>query len=119
MQSSGVPIANYTFDTVELMKELVKDASSQRQLDIAEARFSGVSKKEAEAQFPEVEMLVFDVSFNAIKDKNDRLFFQSLPTSFSLKDEEVDRLRDIAGVLLRQSPVYQKVLDQIGAKPVP
>ena len=118
-QSSGVPIARYTFETVELMKEMVKKASLQRELDIAEARVGGASREEAEARFPEVEMLVFDVSFSAIKDDDKRLYFQSLPTSFVLKDEQVDRLREIAGVLLRQSPIYQEVLDQIGAKPVP
>jgi NTE family protein len=64
-------------------------------------------------------MLVFDVSFNAIKDDVERLYFQSLPTSFKLEDEQVDKLRDIAGVLLRQSPIYQEVLDQIGAKRTP
>jgi NTE family protein len=88
-------------------------------LDIAEARVAGASREEAEARFPEVEMLVFDVSFSAIKDDNERLYFQSLPTSFVLEDEQVDRLREIAGVLLRQSPIYQEVLDQIGAKQVP
>ena len=118
LQSSGVPIANYTFDTVELMKELVEDASWQRQLNIAEARLAGASLEEAEARFRKVEMLVFDVSFNAIEDETERLYFQKLPTSFSLSDNEVDRLRDIAGVLLRQSPTYQKVLDLIGAEPV-
>ena len=101
LQSSGVPIARYTFETVELMKEMVKEASWQRQLDIAEARLAGASKEEAEAQFPEVEMLVFDVSFNAIRDDNERLYFQSLPTSFKLPDDAIDRLRDIAGFLNR------------------
>ena len=118
LQSSGVPISRYTFETVELMKEIVEDAHWQRQLDIAEARLAGASQEEAEAMFSEVEMLVFDVSFNAIKDPEDRLYFQSLPTSFSLDDEQVDRLRDIAGVLLRQSPVYQEILEEIGAEPV-
>lgn len=119
LQSSGVPISNYTFDTVELMKEIVEDAAWKRRLDIAEARLAGASREEAEAKFPEVKMFVFDVSFNAIEDENERLYFQSLPTSFSLEDEEVDRLRDTGGVLLRQSPVYQEVLNQIGAERIP
>lgn len=116
LQSSGVPISRYTFETVELMKDMVDKAALQRDLDIAEARVAGASKEEAEARFPEVEMLVFDVSFNAIEDDNERLYFQNLPTSFTLEDEQVDRLRDIASDLLRQSPTYQDVLDEIGAK---
>lgn len=118
LQSSGVPISRYTFDTLELMKEMVKDASWQRQLDIAEARLAGASKEEAEARFPELEMILFDVSFNAIEDDEERAYFQQLPTSFTLPDEAVDRLRQVAGKLLRQSPRYQEVLERIGARPV-
>ena len=34
-----------------------------------------------------------------------------LPTSFVLDEEQVDRLTEIGGILLRQSPVYQEILD--------
>lgn len=115
LQSSGVPIARYTFETVELMKDIVEEAEWQRQLDIAEARLAGASREEAEARYPKTEMLVFDVSFSAIPDPEERLYFQSLPTSFVLEDEEVDRLREIAAVLLRQSPIYTDVVEEIGA----
>lgn len=116
LQSSGVPIARYTFDTVELMKELVKDEEFQRQLDIAEARLAGASQEEAEAMFPETEMLVFDISFDAIRDPEERQYFENLPTSFVLEEEQVDRLREVASELLRQSPDYQEVISQIGAE---
>jgi len=119
LQSSGVPIAHYTFDTVELMKQLVKTAAWQRKLDIAEARLAGASQEEAESRFPEIEMLVFDVSFDAIRDADNRTYFQNLPTSFVLPDEAVDRLREVAGELMRQSPLYQEILDQIGAERLP
>jgi NTE family protein len=39
----------------------------------------------------------------------------NLPTSFVLKHEEVDRLREVAGELLRQSPEYQVILRDVGA----
>ena len=119
LQSSGVPIARYTFDTVELMKALVEEASWQRRLDIAEARLAGASKEEAEAMYPEVEMLVFDVNFDSIPDTEERDYFQNLPTSFVLPPEAVDRLREIAGELLHQNPVFEQVLDQIGAERLP
>jgi hypothetical protein len=40
----------------------------------------------------------------------------NLPTSFVLKHEEVDRLREVAGELLRQSPEYQVILRDLGAR---
>lgn len=118
LQSSGVPIARYTFDTVELMKELVQDEEFQRQLDIAEARLAGAGREEAEAMFPETRMLVFDISFDAIRDPEERQYFENLPTSFVLEDEQVDRLREVASKLMRQSPDYQEVISQIGAERV-
>jgi len=119
LQSSNVPISHYTFETVELMKQLVREADWQRRLEIAEARLAGASLEEAETRYPEVEMLVFDVSFAAIEDVEERKYFQSLATSFVLPDEAVDRLREVGGELLRQSPVFQEVLERIGAKSLP
>jgi NTE family protein len=37
----------------------------------------------------------------------------NLPTSFRLPDEAVDRLRDLGGRLLRESPKVQALLRQI------
>jgi hypothetical protein len=39
----------------------------------------------------------------------------NLPTSFVLEEEEVDRLVEVGGRLLRQSPVYQELLGQLNA----
>lgn len=116
LQSSGVPIARYTFDTVELMKELVNDEEFRRQLDIAKARLAGATVEEATARFPKTEMLVFDISFDAIRDPEERRYFKNLPTSFVLEDEQVDQLREIASELMRQSPGYQEVISIIGAE---
>jgi len=57
---------------------------------------------------------VIDVSFDAIADAGQRARFMNLPTSFVLEEEAVDRLREVAGRLLRQSPDYQELLEQIG-----
>ena len=43
----------------------------------------------------------------------------NLPTSFALPDDAVDRLRDVAGELLRQSPVYRRVVRDHGGKSKP
>ena len=40
----------------------------------------------------------------------------NLPTSFVLQPEEVDRLREVAGQLLRQSAEYQTLVREFGGK---
>jgi hypothetical protein len=41
----------------------------------------------------------------------------NLPTSFVLPAEDVDRLREIAGRLLRQSAEYESVVRELGGTP--
>ena len=115
LQSSGVPIERYSYETIELMKDRAEITSWRRRMLIAEAQLAGMSKEEAEATYPEMKFEVMDVSFDNIADTQEKEFFMNLPTSFVLKDEEVDRLREIAGRLMRQSPAYQRILESMNA----
>jgi len=50
------------------------------------------------------------LSFDELKDPEERHYFLNVPTSFFLTDEAVDRLRDVGGRLLRESPDFQQLL---------
>jgi len=52
--------------------------------------------------------------FDEIKDKSEKAYFMNLPTSFVLPAEDVDRLRQLAGQLLRQSAEYKSVVRDFG-----
>ena len=41
----------------------------------------------------------------------------NLPTSFELPPEDIDRLRELAGLLLRQSPDYATLVREMGGTP--
>ena len=62
-----------------------------------------------------VESYAIDINFGAITDPEEKRYFRNLPTSLVLSDEQVDRLREIAGRLLRQSPDYQRLLRDLDA----
>jgi NTE family protein len=117
-QSTGVPIERYSFETVELIKDRAEVADWRRRLLIAEAQLAGATKAEAEAQHPKIDVHVMDVNFENLADPEERAFFMNLPTSFVLEEEEVDRLREVGGRLLRESPTYRELLGQIGARTV-
>jgi len=51
-----------------------------------------------------------EVSFDGIKQPEVRAFFNKVPTSFSLTDEQVDKLIEAGRELLRDHPVYQQLL---------
>lgn len=114
-QSTGVPIERYSFETVELMKDRAEVASWRRRLLVSEAQLAGATKEEAEARYPKIEFKVLDVNFENLADPAERSYFMNLPTSFVLKDEQVDRLIEVGGKLLRQSPVYQGMLEEFNA----
>ncbi len=117
LQSSGVPIDRYSFETVELMKDWVEIASWRHELLVARARLAGATEAQARASVPTLALNVLDVSFDAIRDPKERAHFLNLPTSFALPAEDVDRLREIAGQLLRQSAEYDSLVRGFGGTP--
>ena len=54
-----------------------------------------------------------NVSFEEIKDEKERRFFNGIPTNFHLSDKVVDRLREVGGRLLRESPDFQQLLREL------
>jgi NTE family protein len=116
-QASGVPIDRYSFETVETMKDRAEIFKWRRDLIVAQARLAGATEEEAERRVPKVTLQVIDVSFDAISDPKNRAYFMNLPTSFALPAEDIDRLREVAGTLLRQSAEYGAVVRDLGGTP--
>ena len=117
LQSSGVPIDRYSFETVETMKDMAEIWKWRRELLVDRARLAGATEAQAEAKVPKITLQVIDVSFDAIPDPKERVYFMNLPTSFVLPAEDVDRLREVAGRLLRQSAEYESVVRELGGTP--
>lgn len=119
LQSSGVPIDRYSFETIELMKDKEQIYAWRREIAILNARLAGASEAEAEAKAPLPKLAVHtvDISFEAIKDPAQRDRLMNMPTSFVLPAEDVDRLRAAAAQLLRESPDFQELLREWGGTP--
>jgi len=93
---SGGQIRRYNFETLILAQEAINGIA--RDLSTPEQAVVG--------HFVEI-------SFDAIVDEEQRHYFKSLPTSFVLQDEEVDRLREAGRLLLRNSEAFQGLLSQL------
>lgn len=113
LQSSSVPIDHFSYESVELLKDIAQRWANRRSLALAQRRLAGMSQAEAEASVQKITFDAIDVSFDAIADPAERRYFMDLPTSFVLPDEAVDRLRGLGGKLLRDSRAFQKLLVQI------
>jgi NTE family protein len=99
IRATGVPIDRYSYEQIELLRDFVRAMQSVRGPD---------------GQPLAIEFYAIDVNFDAIADPEEKRYFRNLPTSFVLTDEQVDRLREMAGRLLRQSPDYQRLLRDLG-----
>jgi NTE family protein len=70
-------------------------------------------------RIPDAEIYAIDVSFPALKDKAEFVYLNQQPTSFVLPPEAVDRLRAAAGTIIAESPEFQRLLKDVGARVVP
>jgi len=119
LQASGVPIDRYSFETVEMMKDRQEIYGWRREIQIARARLAGATEAQAEAavSLPKLSLHPLDVNFEELTDANERAYFMNLPTSFVLPAADIDKLREVAGRLLRQSADYQAMLREFGGVP--
>jgi NTE family protein len=103
---SSISIERYNEETIALLKESVKSWADE----IKAERCKGGALSTAPGSCGDIEFYVIEVQFDALKDETERLYFKRLPTSFKLKPEQVDKLRDVAHRLLVNSEEYQRFL---------
>jgi hypothetical protein len=116
MTVATVPMDNYSFDTIELMKQSLqqweKDIRSRQDCeDILKTSCPGTALPGGD--LPHVRFYPVVIGFDAIKDEEERAFFKNLPTTFKLPAESVDRLRAVGATLLNASLDYQKLLKDL------
>jgi NTE family protein len=98
-QSISVPISHYSTEAIAALQDVVTLWQLQARLD------AGARRGDA---LPVVEFSIVDVSFEAVADPALRESLQSLPTTFALPDEAVDRLRAAAAQVLRESSAFRR-----------
>src|SRR5262245_31799430 len=113
IQASSVPIDHFSFESVELLRDMAARWADRRELEIARRVDAGQSRTEAEAAVPTITFDAIDVSFDAIEDPAERRQFMEMPTTFVLPPESIDRLRELGGRLLRDLPPYKVLLQCI------
>ncbi|MCE5265869.1 MAG: hypothetical protein LLG97_20355, partial [Deltaproteobacteria bacterium] len=64
----------------------------------------------APAGGPERRTYLAQVTFDNLKDPAERHYFKQVKTRLTLPKEQVDRLREVAGRLLREAPAFKRLL---------
>ena len=117
IKATGVPIDHYSYDGVELLRDTIARWAKLRAI---RARVAPEVKRDPVLadllKVPDVDLYAIDVSFKALQDPAERAYLNDLPTSFVLPPEAVDRLRAAAGQIIRESPDFQRLLRDVGAR---
>ncbi|MEF8707352.1 MAG: patatin-like phospholipase family protein [Candidatus Accumulibacter propinquus] len=98
LKSAGVPIDRYSYEAIELLRDVAARWQTLRLIGNSAAMAANRDPAVAAAlRVPNAEIYAIDVSFAALKDKDELAYLNEQPTSFVLPDEAVDRLRAAAG----------------------
>ena len=117
IKTAGVPIGRYSGKMVEQLKDI--DARWKALHQMRDSVAFAKDKDPATAYVvnaPKADVYVIEVSFQALKDKSERDYLNQLPTSFVLSDEAVDGLRAAAATIILDSPDFQQLLKDEGAR---
>lgn len=117
LKATGVPIDHYSYEAVELLKDITARWQIVREIRNSAAFAANKdSKIDVALRVPDAEVYAIDVSFPELKDKAELDFLNRQPTTFVLPAEAVDRLRAAAGTIILASPEFQRLLKDVGAK---
>jgi NTE family protein len=117
LKATGTPIDAFSFEAVELLRDTAARWNTMRTVRTSAAMAANKDPAVAAAlRAPDAEIFAIDVSFAALKDSAEREYLNLQPTTFVLSDEAVDRLRAAAGKIIADSPEFQRLLKDLGAK---
>jgi NTE family protein len=103
---SSIAISRYNLETVALLQESFERWTRE----IRTGRCPPGQVSTDPGACGDINFYVAEVKFENLEDPAERAYMDKLPTSFRLKAEEVDKLRDAARRLLRNSEGFQKLL---------
>jgi NTE family protein len=111
--AATVPLDNYTFDTLEILRATV-DANRKESQTIADCKALAAAKgAQCTLDIPaphKIDFFQIEVAFEYIESAEERNWFKNLPTSLELPREAVDKLRAVGRRLLGEDPQFKALL---------
>src|SRR4030095_6832936 len=93
LKATGVPIDRYSYEAVELLKDIIARWRTINELKQAGAVANAGNPARARATaVPDIDLYAIDISFSELPAGAERDALNNLPTSFVLSDAQVDQL---------------------------
>lgn len=118
--AATVPLDNYSFDTLELLRASVNELNEEARLVDGCRRLSARRGAQCALDIPaprRVELFPVQVAFEYLGSAEERTWFKNLPTTFELPRETIDKLRAVARRLLNEDPEFQKLMKALNGTP--
>jgi NTE family protein len=110
---TGGPMGNYSYETIELLKESMRQWTTDvEQIEACQELFQENCRQGElpPSSLQKVNYYAVELAFESIDDPVKRQRLQSLPTSFTLRPDQVEELEGTAAELLQQNPQFQRFL---------
>jgi hypothetical protein len=98
---SQVAVSHYSFETVELFREVMTRVSRDR----ADSR-----GKTTDCQPPDIATYIIELHFRQLANESDRRFFNSVRTTLQLPAKTVDRLCELARRNLAENKEFRRLV---------
>jgi NTE family protein len=106
---SSIAIARYNVETVALLSESFKRWEDE----IRQGRCGSGPISMEPGACGDIEFYLVQVRFDALENDAESSYLKRLPTSFALKPEQVDQLRNAAGRILKSSKEFQRLIQDL------
>ncbi len=106
---SSISITKYNTETVALIRESFPKWAEE----IRRGRCPPGQISKEPGGCGDIEFYLIEVRFDALPDEAERSYFKHLPTSFRLKPDDVDKLREVARRILTNSKEFQRLLNDL------
>ncbi|MCX5851564.1 MAG: patatin-like phospholipase family protein [Deltaproteobacteria bacterium] len=110
--SSSIAITRYNRETIALLQESFERWATQ----VRTGRCPPGQISQTHGSCGDIEYYMVDVRFESLNDPAESASLASLPTSFYLSPDEVDRLRIAARKILTESGDFQRLLKDLNAE---
>lgn len=114
--AATVPLDNYSFDTLEILRKTVNEFNEQMRLVSGCKALAAGKGAQCALDIPvphQIEFFPVEVAFEYIEAARERSWFKKLPTTLELPRETVDKLRMIGRQILSEDPAFNKLMEAL------
>lgn len=114
--AADVPLDNYSFDTLEILRKTVDEFNQEMQTVTDCKKLAATKGEQCVLDIPtprHIEFFPIEVAFEYIEARKERDWFKNLPTVLELPRESVDKLRTVARRLLSEDPEFKRLMETL------